>query len=489
VSARNEVVVITYADSMGKNLSELYAVLEEHFRGSDGRRAIGGLHVLPFFPSSADRGFAPTRYDLVNPDLGTWSDIERLAERYDLTVDFMINHLSRHSPQFTDFVQRKDESPYAKMFIRYNDFWQSGSPTEDQTARIYKRKPRAPAVDITFSDGTTEKVWCTFDEEQIDLDLRHEVTREFVREALLGLANHGAAVIRLDAFAYAVKKADTNCFFVEPEVWELLGWVRNILRPRNVEILPEIHEHYTIQKKLAEREYWVYDFALPMLLLHTLYTGSCERLLHWLQICPRAQFTTLDTHDGIGVVDVIGLLSQEEIDHLREELYSRHANVKQVYNTAAYGNLDMYQINCTYYSALGGDDDAYILARAIQFFAPGIPQVYYVGLLAGENDIELVERTKVGRDINRHPYTTKEVARNVSRPVVRRLINLMLFRNSYPAFSGEFSIAQTGNPEALDLIWRKDDNFTELSAVPATRTFSITYRDPSNGELRRLDGV
>jgi len=220
-----------------------------------------------------------------------------------------------------------------------------------------------------------------------------------------------------------------------------------------------------------------------MLLLHTLYTGSNERLLAWLRICPRKQFTTLDTHDGIGVVDVLGLLSDEEIDHIRDELFNRQANVKQVYNTPAYNNLDIYQINCTYYSALGADDDAYVLARAIQFFSPGIPQVYYVGLLAGENDIELVERTKVGRDINRHQYTKAEVAENASRPVVRRLMN------TYPAFSGDFAIGSTEGDNELSLSWTSEGARAELMADLKTRTFAIRYRDPASDTMCLLEGV
>jgi sucrose phosphorylase len=306
---------------------------------------------------------------------------------------------------------------------------------------------------------------------------------------LIDLAERGAKVIRLDAFAYAIKRADTNCFFVEPEVWELLEWVRDLLAQRGVEVLPEIHEHYSIQQKLAEHGYWVYDFALPMILLHTLFTASNERLLAWLRICPRNQFTTLDTHDGIGVVDVFGLLSEQEIEQVRDQLFNRQGNVKQVYNTAAYNNLDIYQINCTYFSALGANDDAYILARAIQFFAPGIPQVYYVGLLAGENDIELVERTKNGRDINRHQYSSQEVAENVSRPVVRRLMNLMRFRNTHPAFSGEFEIDEVGNEGELHLSWHAGAARAELAADLKAHAFTIRYSDPTSGEMRNLDGV
>lgn len=484
MSLRNRVMLITYADSLGGNLSELRRLLDRHLSG-----AVGGLHLLPFFPSSADRGFAPISYDAVDERFGSWQEIRSLAERYDLAVDFMINHISRRSRYFADFLEHKDASPYAEMFIRFKDFWEGGEPSQDELSRIYKRKPRPPYVEVAFADGSREKIWCTFDDEQIDLDLRQEVTREFVRETLTGLADRGAALVRLDAFAYSAKRAGTSCFFVEPEVWEILDFARSTLEPKGVDVLPEIHEHYTIQLALAERGYWVYDFVLPMLLLHTLYFGTKRRLVSWLERCPRRQFTTLDTHDGIGVVDVKGILSDEEIDGVQDRLFAQRANVKRIYNTEAYNNLDIYQINCTYYSALGEDDQAYLLARAIQFFSPGIPQVYYVGLLAGPNDIELVERTRVGRDINRHPYTAEEVAREVERPVVRRLLELMRFRNAHPAFEGELEIASTAGEHQLKITRRAGSAFAELDADLRTHSFTIRYSDSASGTVRELGGV
>lgn len=429
---QNKVMLITYADSLGENLKELSQLLDRYFS-----KAIGGVHILPFFPSSADRGFAPMRYDMVDPQFGAFDDLEKLGKRYYLMYDFMVNHISRSSEYFKDFLEKKDASSYKDYFIRYKDFWENGEPTQEQVDKIYKRKPRAPYIDVTFADGTTEKIWCTFCEEQVDLDVSKPATTKFIKDTLVDMCKRGASLIRLDAFAYAVKKPDTSCFFIEPQMWELLYEIQRTVQPYDVDILPEIHEHYTIQMKIAEKGFWVYDFALPMLVLNALLTGRGEPLVHWLEICPRKQFTTLDTHDGIGVVDVADLLSQEEIEATKELLFQKGANVKKIYNTEAYNNLDIYQINCTYYSALGDNDRAYLLARAIQFFAPGIPQVYYVGLLAGANDIELLEATRQGRDINRHYYTKEEVAENVERPVVRDLLFLMELRNECPAFSGE----------------------------------------------------
>ncbi len=472
VTIKNKIVLITYADSMGKNLKELRELLTTHCQG-----VVGGVHLLPFFPSSADRGFAPLTYKEVDEKFGTWNDIEDLGCDFYLLFDFMINHISRQSKFFQDFKKNKDNSAYADLFIRYKDFWPQGEPSKEDVNLIYKRKPKAPFVNVEFNDGTREKIWCTFADEQIDLNITTETGKKFIRDSLAFLAEKGASIIRLDAFAYATKKAGTNCFFVEPDVWELLEYVESILKPYGVEILPEIHEHYSIQLKLADKGYWVYDFALPMLLLHALYSGSNKKLVNWLKICPRKQFTTLDTHDGIGVVDVRDLLSDEEIEETKEYLYSKGANVKRIYSTTAYNNLDIYQINCTYYSALGNNDQAYLLARAIQFFAPGIPQVYYVGLLAGENDIELLEKTKVGRNINRHYYTKEEVEENLERSVVKKLFSLMRFRNSYPAFQGEYEINSI-NEELLEITWQNNEYETTLKANLKTHQYSIVYFDP-----------
>lgn len=429
---KNEVMLITYADSLGGNLKEMEAILKKHYQ-----EAISSIHILPFFPSSADRGFAPLCYDQVDGKFGDFTDLERLGKSYDLMYDFMVNHISAQSLYYQDFKEKKDLSEYKDMFIRYQEFWEQGEPSREEVDLIYKRKPKAPYVELEFADGTAEKIWCTFGEEQIDLNVSKLKTRDFIRQSLQYMCEHGALMIRLDAFAYAVKKAGTSCFFVEPEMWNLLREIEEITNAYGVEILPEIHEHYSIQMKIAEKGLWVYDFALPMLVLHALYTHTGERLKAWLDICPRKQMTTLDTHDGIGVVDVVDLLSAEEIEETKEILYQKGANVKKKYSSEEYNNLDIYQINCTYYSALGNRDDAYLLARAIQFFAPGIPQVYYVGMLAGENDLELLEATKEGRNINRHYYTSEEVDRQMEREVVGKLRNLMIFRNQCAAFNGE----------------------------------------------------
>lgn len=465
---KNEIMLITYADSMGNNLKDLHKVLNQYYAN-----AVGGVHILPFFPSSADRGFAPMCYDRVDPNFGTFADVEAIGKDYYLMFDFMVNHISAHSAYFQDFLQKKDQSAYKDFFIRYSDFWENGEPTQEQVDLIYKRKPRAPYIEAEFADGSKEKVWCTFCEEQIDLDVRKDATKQFIKQTLVDMCHHGAAVIRLDAFAYAIKKPDTSCFFVEPDIWELLYDIEKIVKAEGAEILPEIHEHYTIPMKIADKGFWIYDFALPVLTLHALYNHTGVYLKQWMERCPMHQFTTLDTHDGIGIVDVKDLLPDEEVDKVKEQMYQQGANVKKIYSSEAYNNLDIYQVNTTYYSALGNQDDAYLLARAIQFFAPGIPQVYYVGMLAGSNDVDLMERTKNGRDINRHYYSLEEVAEQQNRPVVQKLKELMELRNTHPAFSLDGTISIQAEGDHLQIVRTYQSHKIVLDADLSTYQFDI----------------
>ena len=468
---KNEAMLITYSDSLGKNMKDLKYVLETYFKES-----IGGVHLLPFFPSTGDRGFAPSDYTTVDPDLGSWEDVDALGEKYYLMFDFMINHISRESKFFQDFKKNHENSLYKDMFIRVHEFFPPGRPTQEDIDLIYKRKDKAPFQTVQFEDGSTEEVWNTFGEEQIDLDVKKEIVKAFIRETIKDMASHGCSLIRLDAFAYAVKKLDTNDFFVEPEIWDLLNEVRAEAAKYQVELLPEIHEHYSIQMKIADHDYFVYDFALPMVVLYSLYSGKSNRLANWLKMSPMKQFTTLDTHDGIGVVDARDLLTDEELDYTSEQLYKVGANVKRVYSSEKYNNLDIYQINSTYYSALGNDDASYLLSRILQCFAPGIPQIYYVGLLAGENDIELLEATKEGRNINRHYYTLEEIEKEVERPVVKQLLSLLHFRNTSKAFDleGEIEIL-TPDESTIEIVRTSADQQTKarLIANLATKEYTI----------------
>lgn len=480
---KNQVMLITYPDSMGGNLKELGCILDKHFQGM-----IGGVHILPFYPSSGDRGFAVINYDEVFSEFGTWDDIRELSEKYYLMADFMINHMSIRSEEFQNYMRFGDSSKYKELFLDWNKFWPHGEPTSEESELLPRRKAGRPCFEFTRKDGKTVTLWNTFFEEQVDIDPWSDAAREYYSRNLERLSKF-AAIIRLDALAYATKKPGTNCFFVEPEIWKLLHLCKECVNP-GTELLPEIHTDYRSQIRVAEHGYWVYDFALPMLMLHALYTGRTDRLLYWFSICPRKQFTTLDTHDGIGVIDVAGLLEEDEIDYVRDVVNAQVEKFRP-YFKAPIARMKVnnkeakqYQLMCTYYSALGEDDMAWLLARSIQLFAPGIPMVYYVGLLAGKNDGEGVMHDGEPRSLNRHNFSTKEVEECIQKPVVQRFCEIMRLRNSYDAFNGLFS-ASTGKSESeLIISWTKRDQRATLIGDLTTREMAIEYFE--NGEIKQL---
>ncbi len=479
---KNGIHIITYADSLGRNIRELHT-----FLGGKLSKAVKGVHILPFYPSSADRGFAPILYQIVEQSFGTWDQVEALGTDFELTVDFMVNHVSALSPWFRDWREKGSESQWADLFIPVDRLYPDGVPAEDRE-KIYTRKPRDPWIPVTFDDGSIRDVWCTFSEEQIDIDVFSETGRRWLEEELGNLCRRkGIATVRLDAAGYVTKKPGTRFFFEEPELPELLNRCRAIAAPYGVELLPEVHEHHRYQELLASWGLKVYDFALPMLLLRAVYAADARPLAAWLEKCPRDCVTTLDTHDGIGIVDVADLLTPEEIDQTVEALYTKGSNANRRYSSASFGNLDLYQINCTYYSALGENDDAYMAARAVQFFAPGIPQVYYVGLLAGRNDIALVEHTRQGRDINRRAYTLDEAEKELKRPVVKRLLKLMEFRNTHPAFGNvtaeDLRVEIKKEGRHLNLYRNAADYRAELSVDFAHMRSEIRTFGPDGSEL------
>lgn len=473
-------MLITYSDSFGKNLKEVKYVLDTYFK-----REVKSVHILPFYPSSGDRGFAPITYKEVAEEFGTWEDIHALAGDYELMFDFMINHLSRQSEYFKDFLEKHEGSAYSDLFLRFKKFWPQGEPSKEDVDLLNKRKPYAPCVEVSFKDQTTEKIWCTFDEEQMDLNLDAEVTWDYIEETLNFLMEKGASMIRLDAFAFATKKYNTTCFFLEPEIWDMMDRVQKILDQKNIPMLPEIHDHYTIQQKIADHGYAVYDFALPVLVLHTIHAKNSKNIKNWLKICPKDQHTTLDTHDGIGTVDVVDLLTEEELNHIIAVSEENGANFKWDFSAGSNNKKVVYQINCSYYSALGERDDRYLLSRAIQFFTPGVPQVYYMGLLAGENDYELMERTNYSRNISRHDYTLGEIEELVKKPVVQRLCKMMQFRNEYPVFDGSYEVVDCADHE-LVIKWKDNQYKAVLKADLNECTFEIRYIDLM-GDLKILD--
>ncbi|MEK4850752.1 sucrose phosphorylase [Paenibacillus sp. FSL H7-0756] len=483
MTLKNQVQLITYPDSLGGDLKQLHQVLRGPFAGL----FAGGIHILPPFPSSGDRGFAPLTYLEIEPEFGTWEDIRSIGEEFDVLVDLMVNHISRQSPYFQDFLKHGRASEYADLFITLDKIWENGEPVRADIKKMFLRRP-LPYSTFTTSGGEEEKVWTTFGKtdpsEQIDLDVHSPLTRDLLRQFFLNFKEQNVKIVRLDAVGYVIKKLGTSCFYVEPEIYEFLDWIKEMADSLDLELLPEVHAHHSIQTKLSEYGCWIYDFILPYRVLEALTGRSNTALYDYLRTRPHQQFTMLDCHDGVPVKpDLDDLIDTKEARELVDLCVERGANLSLILSEEhkAPDGFDVHQIRCTYYSVLNEDDDAYLAARAIQFFAPGIPQVYYVGLLAGRNDLEQVALTGEGREINRHNYTLEEIEAESQREVVQRLMKLIRFRNEYSAFNGTFRVLEAEADE-IRLMWEQGTAYCRLHINLQNYKTVIEYIDQQGQE-------
>jgi sucrose phosphorylase len=475
--------LIAYADRLAGTVSGLADLLDGPLAG-----AFGGVHVLPFFTphDGVDAGFDPRDHTVVDPRLGTWDDVRRLAAGRTVMADVIVNHVSSQSRQFRDVREHGDASPWAPMFLTLSSVFPDGA-TEDDLARIYRPRPGLPFTAMQLG-GQRRLVWTTFTADQVDIDLRTDEAWEYLESVVDTLTAGGVGQLRLDAVGYTGKEAGTDCFMT-PSTQEYTERIVRQAHARGATVLVEVHGHHTQQIEIARTVDLVYDFALPPLVLHALTAHDLAPLEHWLQIRPTNAVTVLDTHDGIGIVDVgpselragePGLLAPDQIDSLVEAIHVNSAGTSRLATGAAASNLDLYQVNCTFYDALARDDRRYVLARLIQLFVPGIPQVYYVGLLAGTNDLELLGRTGVGRDVNRHHYTPGEIEHDLSRPVVRAQLDALRVRAAHRAFDGSFAWSTDGSRARF--AWSAGSDRAELSFDVATATFLMTVSSASGSQ-------
>ncbi|NOK58622.1 MAG: sucrose phosphorylase [Chloroflexi bacterium AL-W] len=484
---KNQVQLIAYEDRLsGGGLVQLHRLIDGPLKG-----LFGGIHILPFFHpiDGADAGFDPIDHGLVDSRLGSWADIQALSWDIDVMADLIVNHISTKSPQFLDYLIQGDDSRYHGLFLTMASVFPRGS-TEADLLRIYRPRPGLPFTPITLRNGQKHILWTTFTAQQVDIDVRRPQGKAYLRSILQTFREGGVSMIRLDAVGYAIKKPGTSCFMI-PETFEFIDEIANYAKSLGIEVLAEVHLHFCQQIEIAQRVDRVYDFALPPLILHAFFNQTASYVKQWLAISPRNAITVLDTHDGIGVIDIgadatdpigrSGLISPEQIDALVKAIHERSGGQSREATGVAASNLDLYQVNCTYYDALGRCDRDYLLARAIQFFAPGIPQVYYVGLLAGENNMHLLEQTHVGRDINRHYYTCDEVEQALNKPVVQDLCRLIRFRKTHPAFNGNFTLQDTED-DLLGMRWDYADEWAQLRIDFRDVTYELSYGN--NGQVK-----
>jgi sucrose phosphorylase len=472
----NQIQLITYVDRLsGGKITDLHKLLRGPLAD-----LFDGVHLLPFYPpiDGEDAGFDPTDHTAVDSRLGTWADIERLAADHPVMADMIVNHMSAQSPQFLDVLERGEASPYWPLFLTRDKVF-GPEPEQAQLDAIYRPRPTPAFTDIRLANGETKAFWTTFTANQIDIDVTSTQGEAYLQAILQRFTDHGVKYIRLDAAGYAIKKAGTSCFMLA-ETFEFIEKLSQQAKARGMTCLVEIHGYHKTQIEIAKRCDMVYDFALPPLVLHTIFSGNAQALKTWLEIAPRNCITVLDTHDGIGIVDAAdyqgapGLLTDPELDSLVEKIHHNSGGSSKLATGNAANNVDLYQVNCSFYDALGRNNQHYLLARAIQLFCPGISQIYYGGLLAAENDVALLQQTAVGRDINRPYFNEASVQQALQKPVVQALIKLIKLRRTLQAFEGDFS--QNLQANLYQLNWQHGGHFASLSLALDSLTGTISWQ-------------
>ncbi len=485
-----------YPDSLGGNLRGAVQFLSS----PEVRGAFTSFYILPsLFHSDLDRGFSVVDYGL-NEELAAREDLNALEDLgVDLKLDFILNHLSVQSPQFQDLLEKGEDSEYKDFFIDWNKFWagcgEIGAdgvlePAPEYTKDMFFRKPGLPVLLVEFQDGSRKPYWNTFyqqveeDEQgkkrylgQMDLNIKSPLVRDFYERTLTRLAGYGAKIVRLDAFAYAPKEAGARNFLNQPGTWELLGQLTEMAKPYGMALLPEIHASYQegTYRTIAGKGYMVYDFFLPGLVLDAFEQKSGRDLARWANEVIGSGMRTvnmLGCHDGIPVLDLQGLLPEERIQSLIGTLVKRGGFVKDLHGAK---NV-YYQVNATYYSALGEDDRRMLLARAIQLFMPGKPQVWYLDLFAGRNDYEAMARGGAGghKEINRTNLSGGEVSLGLERDVVRGQLRLLKLRASCPAFRPEAEISVAAQGSGLSMRWTTGGDSAELTADLEDASFEVS---------------
>lgn len=312
---------------------------------------------------------------------------------------------------------------------------------------------------------------------QMDLNIRSPLVWQFYDDTLKTLAGYGARIVRLDAFAYAPKAVGEKNFLNEPGTWDLLAKVDELAKKYDLDLLPEIHASYgeKIYEKIARKGYMTYDFFLPGLLIDAFEHKNADYLRRWageIQAGGLRVVNMLGCHDGIPLLDLKGLMPDERIQGLIDAVVARGGYVKDLH-----GAKNMYyQVNATYYSALGEDDAKMALARAIQMFMPGKPQVWYLDLFCGKNDHEAVRRAGPGghKEINRTNIPPEAIDGLLQNPYVLEQLDLLRLRSTHPAFGFDSELEIGGEGSTLELTWRKGGEWVSLHADLDKTTYSIT---------------
>ena len=449
--SQRDAVLITYAD-MVSSADERPLVTLREFCTARLKGAISTIHLLPFYPWTSDDGFSVVDYRKVDDRNGTWDDISRMAEEFELMFDLVLNHCSSKSPWFKEYVSGIEPG---KNYIMEGD--------EDADLSAVVRPRSSPLLTPYQTRAGMRHVWTTFSADQVDLDWTcPDLLFEFL-DIILFYFSHGCRILRLDAVAFLWKKIGTNCLHL-PETHQVIKLIRNFLEivAPEVLILTETnvpHEENVSYFGKGDEAHAVYQFSLPPLLLHGLLRGTSQHLSEWAgnlspppKGCHFLNFTA--SHDGIGVRPLEGILPHEEILSLAEEVRKKGGFVSM--RKLEDGTESPYELNATYFSALSDPKDEKLgqarfqCSQAVALAMKGIPAIYFHSLCGSSNNRNGVRQTGHNRTINRKKWEIGELdvilkVEGSPSEVFEWYARTLRRRSACPAFHPE------GNQAILDL--------------------------------------
>ena len=421
--------------------------------------SINTIHLLPCFPYSSDDGFSVIDYRQIDPALGDWADVDRLGRGYRLMFDLVLNHISRRSRWFEEYLAGRE--PFRRFFIEVD-------PRCDTS--LVTRPRSLPLLTEVETAAGPRHVWTTFSDDQIDLNYAQpDVLVEMVDVMLLYLA-HGVRIVRLDAIAYLWKQLGTPCIHLPQthEVVKLLRDVADEVSPGTI-ILTETnvpHEENVSYFGDGDEARMVYQFSLAPLLLEALLWGDGRVLMDWLaKTRPTPPGTTVlnftASHDGIGLRPLEGIMPPKRIERLLAAVAARGGSVSC--KRGPDGCDSPYELNISYFSALADPDDPddhkasqtqidrFLAGQAIMLSLRGIPGIYFHSLVATPNDTKGVAATGRARSINRRKFGLGELRSILAAEAEAPARVLAAYRRLLGVRTAQAAFHPDAAQEAIDL--------------------------------------
>ena len=439
--SQNTIVMITYADTIEDKKSLPINSINKFLRAycADTFEIV---HILPFFPSSSDKGFSVKDYYSVYHQFGQWNDILRISKEFGVMADVVINHGSSESLWFKNFI--KGEGKGSDYFLNFDEPFDTSKVVRPRTSDLLNP--------VETTDGT-KYTWCTFSKDQVDYNFSNPVVLfEFVQIIIFYLAK-GITVFRFDAVAFIWKKIGTSCINLEKthEIVRLFRTLLTYLSPKAIlvtETNTPARENVSYFGN-ANEAHWIYNFSLPPILIYSILAGDSSYLEKLTMSMPPSQLGTsylnfIASHDGIGLRPAETFLTKDEVTRFINLMEQNGGRVS--YRSNNTDTPEPYEINITLFDAMKESFnkevslyvERFICIHAIMLSLEGVPAFYIHSLFGTRNAYALYKQTNQNRSLNRGKIKISEIdlskESDTQSCIFLELRKLILIRKKQNAF-------------------------------------------------------